>query len=66
MIVVKVKTENGSHAILVPAIIDTDGHVTVTNVAAAGAAALIRAEAYPESIKATPLPTGHRHRKRKQ
>lgn len=55
MITVKVAGEwNGKrYEVLVPAIVDTDGHVTITHASAQGAALCMLAEANPDQFRST-------------
>jgi hypothetical protein len=55
MICVKVAGEWGGkkYEVLVPAIVDTDGNVTITHTAAYGASLCMAAEANPEQFKST-------------
>ena len=68
MLRIKVTAENNGrrYALAVPAIIDSDGEITITLLQAVAAAEILRAEAYPKTVAArsfTPPPR-RRHKKR--
>jgi hypothetical protein len=63
---IKVKTEDGRFALLVPAVIDSDGETTITLTQAAGATGVLRQAAFPKTVTAPPylMPNRRRHKKR--